>query len=637
MLHRLGILLLCLSSTLLASDRLPNIVYLMSDELAYYELGHMGNPYIRTPHIDQFAAQGIRFTQALAGSPVCAPLRCNLMTGKHAGHASVRANDGGTPLRAGEATIASILKERGYATGGFGKWGCGGRDSTGVPEAHGFDVFFGYYDQVHAHSFYPPYLIRNSEEVSLKGNEGGRNGETYSHYEIMKQALGFIRKNKDRPFFCYLPITPPHGMYDIPETDPAWERYRNAAWMKEEGLSQDIKNYAAMVSMVDNDLGTVLNLLRELKLEDNTIVFFTGDNGGQDRFRSPEHPRGFFGPNVNPLTGEAFRGGKGNLYEGGLRIPFLVRWPGHIEPGSTSDHLFYHPDLLPTLAEITGATPPQEIDGLSILPTLLGEKAAGRAQAMHPMLYWEFGQQVAVRKGMWKAIRPKAKSPWELYNLSQDLSENRSVAHEHTELLESMKAFAQASHTPIDKGVYEDPQRTKHERDRWAKWGNSRGSTAPASKAHAFQTNGTVPQESLSVVAFSSQNSGNGKWAHQAIDGRSDTLWHTRFGDRLAAHPHTLVIDLGKKRDIEGFVYLARQDGGWNGTFAQTEFYLSESKASFPSKPAHIATFGKTRKEQVARLDRPARARYVQVKVLSEVNRGPWASAAELAIIGGKE
>lgn len=314
MLHRLGILLLCLSSILLASDRPPNIVYLMSDELAYYELGHMGNPYIRTPHIDQFAAQGIRFTQALAGSPVCAPLRCNLMTGKHAGHASVRANDGGTPLRAGEATIASILKERGYATGGFGKWGCGGRDSTGVPEAHGFDVFFGYYDQVHAHSFYPPYLIQNSEEVSLKGNEGGRNGETYSHYEIMKQALGFIRKNKDRPFFCYLPITPPHGMYDIPETDPAWERYRNAAWMKEEGLSQDIKNYAAMVSMVDNDLGTVLNLLRELKLEDNTIVFFTGDNGGQDRFRSPEHPRGFFGPNVNPLTGGTFRGGKGNLY-----------------------------------------------------------------------------------------------------------------------------------------------------------------------------------------------------------------------------------------------------------------------------------------------------------------------------------
>ena len=155
---------------------------------------------------------------------------------------------------------------------------------------------FSYYDQVHAHSFYPPYQSGNSEEVSLKGNEGGRNGETYSHYEIMKQALGFIRKNKDRPFFCYLPITPPHGMYDILKPIPAWERYRNAAWMKEEGLSQDIKNYAAMVSMVDNDLGTVLNLLRELKLEDNTIVFFTGDNGGQDVFAAPNTPEGSSAP-----------------------------------------------------------------------------------------------------------------------------------------------------------------------------------------------------------------------------------------------------------------------------------------------------------------------------------------------------
>ena len=194
--------------------RKPNIVYIMSDELAYYELSHMGNSYIKTPNIDRFAAEGIRFTSALAGAPVCAPLRCNLMTGKHAGHASVRANGGGTPLRAGEPTIASMLKGIGYATGGFGKWGCGGRDSTGVPEQHGFDVFYGYYDQVHAHSFYPPYLIRNSEEVKLDGNIGGRSGKTYSHYPIMEEGLKFIRTNKDKPFFCYFPITPPHGMYD---------------------------------------------------------------------------------------------------------------------------------------------------------------------------------------------------------------------------------------------------------------------------------------------------------------------------------------------------------------------------------------------------------------------------------------
>ena len=234
-----------------AEAKSPNIVYIMSDELAYYELGHMGNRHIKTPWIDQFAREGLRFTNALAGSPVCAPLRCNLMTGKHAGHASVRANDGGTPLRAGELTIASLLKQKGYATGGFGKWGCGGRDSTGVPEDHGFDVFYGYYDQVHAHSFYPPYLIRNSEEVVLEGNVGGRKGETYSHYKIMDQALEFIRANKDQPFFCYLPITPPHGMYDIPPEDPAWALYQDAEWIKDPKISQDTKNYAAMVSMVD--------------------------------------------------------------------------------------------------------------------------------------------------------------------------------------------------------------------------------------------------------------------------------------------------------------------------------------------------------------------------------------------------
>ncbi len=178
-----------------AQDSPPNIVYMMSDELAYFELGHMGNPYMKTPRIDQMSKEGLRFTNALAASPVCAPLRGCFMTGKHSGHASVRANDGGTPLRAEEETIASMLKQKNYATGGFGKWGAGGRDSTGVPEKHGFDHFFGYYDQVYAHTFYPAYLIRNSEEVPLKGNEGGRSGETYSHYEIMKEGLEFIRRS----------------------------------------------------------------------------------------------------------------------------------------------------------------------------------------------------------------------------------------------------------------------------------------------------------------------------------------------------------------------------------------------------------------------------------------------------------
>ena len=361
----------------------PNIVFIMSDELAYFELSHMGNPYIRTPNIDRMAAEGIRFTQALAAAPVCAPLRGALMTGKHMGHASVRANGGGTPLRADEVTIASMLKQKNFATGGFGKWGAGGRDSTGVPEKHGFDVFFGYYDQVHAHSFFPPYLIRNSEEVKLEGNIGGRQGKTYSHYAIMDEALEFIKTNHQKPFFCYLPITPPHGMYDIPADDPAWKLYENDAWIKDPKISQDTKNYAAMVSMVDHNLQQVLDLLKELELEQNTIVFFTGDNGGQDRFRSQQHPRGFFGPNVNPVNNVEFRGGKGNLYEGGLRIPFIVRWPGKITPGQTSDLLFNQVDILPTLAELTGTQAPKDVDGLSILPELIGQQQAGREQEQH--------------------------------------------------------------------------------------------------------------------------------------------------------------------------------------------------------------------------------------------------------------
>ena len=193
-----------------ASDR-PNVIYLMLDEWGYFESGHMGHPELLTPNIDQFARQGMRFTNAYAGAPVCGPTRCVLLTGLHSGHTSMRVNDGFSPIRKEEPTLASMLKQRGYSTGGFGKWGIGGRGTSGVPEKHGFDEFFGYYDQVHAHTFYPQYLIRNSQEVPLKGNPGDSfyDGETHAQVEIFKESLRFIRENKDQPFFCYLPWTPP--------------------------------------------------------------------------------------------------------------------------------------------------------------------------------------------------------------------------------------------------------------------------------------------------------------------------------------------------------------------------------------------------------------------------------------------
>jgi arylsulfatase A-like enzyme len=455
-----------------AEGRKPNVVYIMADELAYFELSCMGHPQLRTPNVDRMAAEGIRFTQALAGSSVCAPTRCCLMSGKHSGHTSVRKNDGGTPMRPEEETIASMLKREGYATGGFGKWGCGGRGSTGVPEEHGFDLFVGYYDQVHAHSYYPAYIVRNSEEMVLEGNRGGRSGQTYSHYVIMEEAMEFIRANRDRPFFCYLPITPPHGMYDIPDGDPGWALFKDEPWPEE------ARRYAAMVSMVDRQVGEVFDLLEELGLDERTIVFFCGDNGGQDRFRSAEHPRGFFGPNVDPKTGQAFRGSKGNLYEGGLRIPMIVRWPGRIEPGRVSDLLWYFPDVLPTVAEIVGTSAPQDVDGISILPDLLGEAAAGRKQQEHEFLYWELSGQTAVRMGNWKAVRPRENRPWELYDLSKDLSEEQNVAKEHADVLDKMKALAVESHEPAREGEFHD--RSIHEQDRRAKWGDTR---QPASAA----------------------------------------------------------------------------------------------------------------------------------------------------------
>lgn len=638
LMNRILFSILSLLSTPLfaAEERPPNIVYIMSDELAYFELAHMGNPYLKTPNIDAMAKEGLRFTNALAAAPVCGPLRGSLMTGKHQGHCSIRANDGGTALRTEDITIAEVLKQKKYVTGGYGKWGAGGRDSTGVPEKHGFDDFFGYYDQVHAHSFYPPYLVRNSEEVPLKGNIGGRTGDTYSHYKIMREGLKFIRENKDKPFFAYFPITPPHGMYDIPAVDPAWDLYKDEAWMNDPKISQEIKNYAAMVTMIDRDLGDVLELLKAEGLEENTIVFFTGDNGGQDRFKSKEHPRGFFMPNKNPVTGVEFRGGKGNLYEGGLKIPFFVRWPGKIEAGRTSDLIFNQVDIFPTLADLTDTIAPDDLDGISILPEILGDS---ENQKQHEMLYWEYSSQTAVRFGKWKAIQPnkfKTPSNWELFDLEKDISEENDVAADHSEILEKMITYAEGEHEEWKKGTYSDPARTRHERDRQAKWGTSRPPEPKKEnrpKAHRINDKNLIPADEMTLVRFSSQNRQNDRLAEYAIDGKLHTLWHSQFTPKRAEPPHDLIIDLGKSRSISGFRYLSRQDGGWNGSFAETEFYVSNDAEKFGDSPVLTRTFTKEKTAQAADLEQPAKGRYVRVRVKTDITSKGWGSAAEIGII----
>uniref|UniRef100_A0A7C2P3T7 N-acetylgalactosamine 6-sulfate sulfatase (GALNS) n=1 Tax=Schlesneria paludicola TaxID=360056 RepID=A0A7C2P3T7_9PLAN len=470
-----GTLLALLPVGVVAAER-PNVVYIMSDELGYYEPGFMGGKTIQTPNLDRMAAEGIRFNNLFAGSSVCAPTRCCFLTGKHSGHTSVRLNGGGTPLRADEETIASILKPLGYATGGFGKWGCGGRGSTGVPEQHGFDVFLGYYDQVHAHTYYPPYLIRNSQEVPLAGNHGGSMGQTYSHYVIHEAALKFIRESvaAGKPFFAYLPYTPPHGNFDIPDSDPAWAIYKDQSW------PEPARRYAAMVSLVDRQVGEVLALLKELNVEQNTLVMFSGDNGGADYFPSPEHPRGIHSANKHPQTGVEYRGKKGNLYEGGLRVPFIARWPGKIAPGRVSDHLGYFPDILPTIAEVSGAKAPADIDGLSLVPELLGEQAAGRTQPQHDFLYWEINGWTAIRQGTWRAVKPVRATAWELYDLKTDPSESKNVADAHPDVLARLTALAAAAHEPVREGTFASMD--LHERDRRAKFGQQ-DDPAPAAKA----------------------------------------------------------------------------------------------------------------------------------------------------------
>lgn len=441
----------------------PNIIYVVADELGYFEPGFMGGRNIRTPNLDRMAAAGIRFDHFFAGSSVCAPTRCCLMTGKHGGHSSVRANGGGTPLRADEITIAAMLQRHGYATGGFGKWGCGGRGSTGVPEKHGFDVFLGYYDQVHAHTYYPPYLIRNSEEVPLAGNDGSETGKTYSQYVIHEAAMKFIRQHARQPFFAYLPYTPPHGSFHIPDSDPAWALYQDEPW------PLDARRYAAMVTMLDRQVGEVLALLAELGIAENTLVLFSGDNGGADYFVTPEHPRGVHSANQHSRTGLEYRGKKGTLYEGGLRVPFVARWVGKIAAGGVSDHLGYFPDILPTLAEVSGAETPAGVDGISILPTLIGEAAAGHAQQQHHYLYWEINGWTAIRQGKWRAVKPAQSKTWELYDLAADPSESRNLAAAQPEILVRLSALAAAAHQPVREGSFASTD--LHERDRRAKYG----------------------------------------------------------------------------------------------------------------------------------------------------------------------
>jgi arylsulfatase A-like enzyme len=420
------------------ADKKPNIVFILADDAGIGDFSTYGCSYGATPNIDRLAAEGMKFTQAYSGSAVCAPSRCVLMTGQHTGHVLRRANqskDGLLSLPAGQATVARLLRDAGYATGGFGKWGLGNPNTTGVAENLGFDVFFGYYDQKHAHDYYTDYLVRNSTNVPYQ-QSGKHTWEDYSHTRIANETLKFIEQNKDRPFFCYAAWTPPHDEWVIPDNAPFSEK----PWPEE------IRNYAAMVALVDKDVGRVMQKLKDLGIDDNTLVIFSSDNGANDECIEPLKSTG------------GLRGFKRILYEGGIRAPFIARMPGKIAPGTTSDVLTTSVDFMPTAADLAGVPQPSGIDGISILPTLLGQKQAKQHDSLYFEIYEPYFQQ-SVRLGDWKGYRLGTKAPLELYDLKADPAEKQDIAAAHPDIVKKIEAIMLAEHTPSPH--YDAPEQSE--------------------------------------------------------------------------------------------------------------------------------------------------------------------------------
>jgi arylsulfatase A-like enzyme len=423
----------------------PNILFILADDLGYGDLGCYGQAVIRTPNIDRLATQGMRFTQFYAGAPVCAPSRNVLMTGQHVGHATIRGN-AKVDLGPGDFTVATMLKEAGYATGLIGKWGLGSEGGAGAPNPKGFDYFFGYVDQTMAHNYYPAYLLRNDQRVPLRNvvPNPGQYGQgvasvkaEYSADLLADDAVKFLRDHRQGPFFLYFAPTLPHannesrpdGM-EVPDYGP----YANEAW------PSTAKGFAAMVTRLDDQVGRLLAELKALGLENNTLVIFASDNGA--------HAEGGKDPAFFKSSGP-LRGLKRDVYEGGIRVPLIARWPGRIPSASDTNYVGYFGDFMATAAEIAGARLPAKLDSVSFLPVLRGDLLA---QGQHDYLYWEFYEGAsaqAVRFAHWKAVRsPMFTGKIELYDLAADLVEKNDVAAAHPDLVARAATLMQQAHVP---------------------------------------------------------------------------------------------------------------------------------------------------------------------------------------------
>ena len=431
-----------------AESEKPNLVYLLLDDAGYGDLSCYGQQKFATPNMDRLAAEGLRFTQHYSGSTVCAPTRCCLMTGVHTGHSYVRGNrevrpEGQSPMPSDIVTLPRLLKQAGYTTGAFGKWGLGAPGSPSDP-AHHFDVFFGYNCQREAHTYYPKHLWNNFEKVPL-------DGQTHSADVIMSEALEFVRANQEKPFFLFLPVTIPHAAMHATEEYLAPFRKKFPQFENKVGryANTETKNpiaaFAGMMTQVDAHLGQLMQLLDELNLDDRTLVMLSSDNGPH---KEGGHDPKFFDSN-GPL-----RGHKRDLYEGGVRAPLIARWPGKIAEGNESAMISAHWDMLPTFCELAGVAVPQLVDGVSLVPELTGQSDK---QPQHEYLYWEFyeqGGKRAARFGDWKAVQLNVNkdknAPIELYFLPEDIGETNNVADDHPEVVaRAIKIFADA-HTPSE-------------------------------------------------------------------------------------------------------------------------------------------------------------------------------------------
>lgn len=439
----------------------PNIIYILADDLGYGDLGVYGQTLFTTPNLDKLASEGVKFTRHYAGSTVCAPSRSVLMTGLHTGHTPIRGNrevkpEGQAPLPDSAITLAELLKEEGYVTGAFGKWGLGFPGSEGDPVNQGFDTFFGYNCQRYAHRYYPEYLWDNSKKFYLEGNDWSST-VTYAPDVIQKRALEFIRNNRDTTFFAYIPVVIPHAELIVPDDEILKKflgKFPETPYVGRPGAdygpemeigmycSQPYPHatFAAMVQRLDTYVGQIMSTLEQLGITENTIVMFSSDNG--------PHEEGGADPDFFNSSG-GLRGIKRDLYEGGIRVPFIVSWPGTIEGDRESDHISAFWDVLPTLGELTGFKL-TENDGISFLPELMGEE-----QPSHDFLYWEFherGGKQAILKDGWKAIRlnvgddPDGEP--ELYNLETDPAEKINVAMEHPDLVLKLSRIMKEERVP---------------------------------------------------------------------------------------------------------------------------------------------------------------------------------------------